>query len=146
MPFASRSQVVQRVEVDRAWPPAVRARLARLVEVMRGSLRATERPDGREALRWPAAGARLVRPVRLLRGSERGAPRRVRGSLRAIERRELLEPLPRLRGRAECDDGEDQGHEESAHTQGISAGWGTALEGGFADNADRAIPSQRTPN
>ena len=54
LPFASRSQVGQRVEVDRAWPAAVRARLVWLVELLRpseqavrcvqGTLRAMERP------------------------------------------------------------------------------------------------------
>jgi hypothetical protein len=63
LPFASRSQVVQRVEVDRAWPPATRARLVWLVELLRaseraerwvrGSLRAIGRP---ESLLWLAAG------------------------------------------------------------------------------------------
>ena len=61
LPFASRSQVVQRVEMDRAWLTATPARLVWLVELLRasdraeprwvrGSLRAMERPEVPECL------------------------------------------------------------------------------------------------
>jgi hypothetical protein len=67
LPLASRSQVVQRVEVDPAWLLAVRARLAWPAELLRaseraslrwvrGSVRAMERPEVPERLAWPAAG------------------------------------------------------------------------------------------
>ena len=66
LPFASRSQVVQRVEVEPAWLPPAWARLVRLVELfraseraelVRGSLRAMLRPEvPLESVLWPAAG------------------------------------------------------------------------------------------
>lgn len=67
LPFASRSQVAQRVEVDRAWVRVVRDRFVELVELLRaserasprwvrGSLRAMDRPEVPEGLPWPAAG------------------------------------------------------------------------------------------
>ena len=59
-------QVVQRVEVVWAWPPALRTRLVWLVELLRtseraerwvrGSLRAIERPEVPELAVWLAAG------------------------------------------------------------------------------------------
>jgi hypothetical protein len=43
LPFASRSQVVQRVETAPAWLPAVRTRFVRPVELLRASERASPR-------------------------------------------------------------------------------------------------------